>query len=323
MSFTRREVLAGASMATLLASTGFSWAQEGWKPTRDVEFVIPFGVGGGSDLLARVIGRVIVEEKLIPTPLVLNNRPGGGGAVGIGYVSASRRKDPHTLILVNGTTQITPILTPNARTLTEVRPIANFMLDDFLLFVKGDSPYKSIEDFIKDAKSKPDQTISFATGGTTDVMGIQVLARALGKKLNMVNFNSGGEALTQLLGGHVDAAIGNPLEYMGHLGSKSVRALVVFRDERFSAFPDVPTAKEAGLDTPTFQMWRGVALPKDVDDAAAQYWQGIMEKVAQSALMKKYIAENVGTESLILGREFETFLASQEKLYRDLLQKPA
>lgn len=320
MNISRREMLAGASMATLLATTGISFAQEGWKPTRDVEFVIPFGVGGGSDLLARVIGRVIVEEKLIPTPLVLNNRPGGGGAVGIGYVSASRRKDPHTLILVNGTTQITPIMTPNARTLSEVRPLMNFMLDDFLLFVRGDSRFATIQDFITEARSKPDKALSFATGGTTDVMAIQVLSKALGKEINTINFNSGGEALTALLGGHVDACVGNPLEYMGHLG-KSVRALVVFRDERFPAFPDVPTANEAGLDTPKFQMWRGVALPKDVDDAAAAYWEDIMRKVAASPLMKKYIQENVGTEELIAGKEFETFLAEQEKLYRGLLGK--
>lgn len=321
MHISRRELLVGASMASLFAATGSGWAQSPWKPTRDVEFVIPFGVGGGSDLLARVIGRVIVEEKLIPVPLVLNNRPGGGGAVGIGYVSASRRKDPHTLILINGTTQITPIMTPNARTLTEVRPIMNFMLDDFLLFVKGDSRFKSMDDFIAEARSKPDKALSFATGGTTDVMAITVLSKALGKEINTINFNSGGEALTALLGGHVDACVGNPLEYMGHLGSGSVRALVVFRDERFSAFPDVPTTKEVGLDTPKFQMWRGVAMPKDVDDAPAAYWEDIMRKVAASPLMKKYIEENVGTEELIAGKEFETFLAEQEKLYRGLLGK--
>ena len=323
MSVSRREFMVGISAASVaLATTGPGFAQA-WQPTRDVELVIPFGVGGGSDLLARVIGKVIVEEKLIPTPLVMNNRPGGGGAVGIGYVSASRREDPHTIILVNGTTQITPILTPNAKTLTEVQPVANVMLDDFLLFVKGDSPYKTIQDFEKDVKSKADKTINFATGGTTDVMGITLLSRALGKEINSVNFNSGGEALTALLGGHVDGCVGNPLEFMGHLKSGAVRALAVFRDTRFEAFPDVPTMKESGINTPNFQMWRGLAMPKGADPAAVAYWVDIMRKVNESATMKKYIADNVATEASIYGEDFVKFVADQEKLYRDLLGKPA
>ncbi len=87
-----------------------------------------------------MIHKIIVDEKLVPTPIVLNNRPGGGGAAGLGYVTARKLGDPHTIIVVNGTTQITPILNPQAKTLSEVRPSMNLMLDDFLLFVKGDAP---------------------------------------------------------------------------------------------------------------------------------------------------------------------------------------
>lgn len=323
MSVSRREFVAGASAASLvLGSSSLGFAQ-GWVPTRDVEFVIPFGVGGGSDLLGRIVGKVIVEEKLIPTPLVINNRPGGSGAVGIGYVSASRQADPHTLILVNGSTQIAPILNPAARTLTEVQPIMNLMLDDFLLFVKGDAPYKTIQDFIAAVKAKPDKTFNFATGGTTDVMAIRVFSNAIGKEINPVNFNSGGEALTALLGGHVDGSIANPLEFMGHIESGAVRPLAVFRETRFEAFPDVPTMKEAGFDTPEFQMWRGVAVPKGLEPAAVEYWIEVMKKVAASETLKKYIADNVATLAPIPGKEFEAFLEKQEKLYRDLLDKPA
>jgi putative tricarboxylic transport membrane protein len=322
MALTRRHILTAGAALAMAIPAGASFAQ-GWTPTRDVELVIPFGVGGGSDLMARVIGKVIVEEKLLPVPLVINNRPGGGGAAGIGYVSASRKADPHTIILINGTTQITPILTPQAKTLTEVQPVANFMLDDFLLFVKGDSKFKTIQEFVEAVKAQPDKTFNFATGGTTDVMAITVLSNAIGKQINPVNFNSGGEALTNLLGGHVDGVIGNPLEFMGHLKSGAVRALGVFRDSRFEAFSDVPTMKESGIDAANFQMWRGIALPKGVDENVQAYWQGVMKKVAESATMKKYIADNAASESFIVGKDFEAFLANQEKLYRDLLGKPA
>jgi len=292
-----------------------------WKPTRDVEFVIPFAVGGGADLLARVIHKVMTEEKMVPVPVALVNKPGGGGAVGVGYVSASRRADPHTLVLVNGSVQITPILNPQVRTLSEIQPVMNVMLDDFVFFVKADSPWKNLGDFARDAKSKGPKAYAFATGGTTDVMAVTVLGKSTGTELNTINFNSGGEALTALLGGHVQGSLGNPLEFMGHLNQKAVRAIAVFRDNRFALLPDVPTAKEQGINAPNFQMWRGVGMPKGVPADAAKYWEEIMQKVVGTPAFKKYLTDNAASEAPIAGAQFEAFLANQEKLYRELLGK--
>jgi putative tricarboxylic transport membrane protein len=323
MTLSRRDFALGAASVPLAVALRPVAAQTAWKPTKDVDFVIPFAVGGGADLLARVLHKILVEEKLVPVPVVLNNRPGGGGAAGIGYVSASRRADPHTIVLVNGTTQITPILNPAAKTLSEVRPVMNVMLDDFLFFVRGDAPWKTAAEFVADAKTKPTKTYAFATGGTTDVMAITVFSKATGAEYNIVNFNSGGEALTQLLGGHVHACMGNPLEFMGHLQSKAVRALGVFRDTRFDALPDVPTMKEQGIVTPAFQMWRGVAMPKGAPDDAARYWEEIIAKVVATPAFKAYIKDNIASEAPIGGEAFAKFLVDQEALYRELLGKPA
>jgi len=309
------------ALLMLLALLPFAASAQGWKPTKDVEFVIPFGLGGGADLMARVIHKVIVDEKLVPVPIALVNKPGGGGAAGIGYVSASRKGDPHTLILINGTTQITPILNPNAKTLTEVKPVMNLMLDDFLLFVRADAPWKNMGDFVKDARSKPAKSVAFSTGGTTDVMAVTVLSKATGVQYNTVSFNSGGEALTALLGGHVQASMGNPLEFMGQLEAKKVRALGVVRDKRFPGLKDVPTMQEQGIKTPNFQMWRGIAIPKDAPDAARVYWEGVMTKVNSSKAMQKYYQDNVAQSASIAGKQFNAFLERQEKLYRELLGK--
>jgi putative tricarboxylic transport membrane protein len=313
MRFLARLLLLAAIPGAVLA--------QGWKPTKDVEFVVPFGLGGGADLMARVIHKVIVDEKLVPVSIAIVNKPGGGGAAGIGYVAASRKGDPHTLILVNGSTQITPILNPQAKTLTEVKPVMNMMLDDFLLFVRADAPWKNMGEFVKDAKSKPAKSVAFSTGGTTDQMAIAVLSKATGVQYNVVGFNSGGEALTALLGGHVQASMGNPLEFMGQLQAKKIRALGVVRDKRFPGLADVPTMQEQGIKTPNFQMWRGIAIPKDAPDAARVYWEGVMTKVNNSAAMKKYYADNVAQAASIPGKQFNQFLARQEKLYRELLGK--
>jgi len=323
MMINRRSLLLAAAAAPIIGAATRASAQSAWVPTREVEFVVPFATGGGADLLARVIHKIIVEEKLVPVSIALNNRPGGGGATGLGYVTSRKAADPHTIILVNGTTQITPILNPAAKTLSEVRPVMNVMLDDFLLFVKGDAPWKDAKDFVATAKSRPPKSLAFATGGTTDVMAVTIFAKTTGAEYNMLNFNSGGEALTQLLGGHVQACMGNPLEFMGHLQSKAVRALGVFRDTRFTALPDVPTMKEQGFNAPNFQMWRGMAMPKGAPDDAARYWEGVFAKVVASPTFKAYIAENIASEAPIPGAAFAKFLEDQEKLYRDLLGKPA
>lgn len=323
MILSRRRLCVAALGIPLAFAAPTAFAQDAWTPTENVEFVIPFGVGGGADLLARVIEKIIIEEKLVPVPVAMVNQPGGGGAVGLGYVASTRAADPNTIIIVNGTTQITPILNPDAKTLEYIRPVMNVMMDDFILFVKADAPWKTIQEFVEDAKSMPDKTYSFAAGGTTDVMAVTVFSKTIGKEMNVVSFNGGGEALTALLGGHVDASIANPLEFMGQFEAGAVRALGVFRDDRFPEFPDIPTMKESGVDAPNFQMWRGIAVPKDAPDEAAKYWEGVMEKVMASPTMAKYLEDNVASAKPIAGEEYAAFLANQEKLYRELLDKPA
>jgi putative tricarboxylic transport membrane protein len=305
----------------LLAAVPLSASAQAWKPTKEVEFVIPFAVGGGADLTARAIHKVITDEKLVPVPVALVNKPGGGGATGIGYVTASRKADPNTLVMLNGSAQITPILTPAARTLVEVQPLMNVMLDDFMFFVLADAPWKTAAEFIKDAKAKPPKTYSFSAGGTVDVMAVTVFGRSTGTELNPIVFNSGGEALTALLGSHVTASIGNPLEFMGHLQRGTVRAIGVFRDTRFAILPNVPTMKEQGINAPNVYNWRGVGIPKGAPAEAAEYWQGVMAKVVASPQFKAYLKDNAASEAPIAGADFEKFLAVQERFYRDLLGK--
>lgn len=320
MRIARQVALAG-----LLALAGpLTWApgaEAQWKPTREVEFVIPYGLGGGADLLARTLIKIIQEEKLVPASIVAVNKPGGGSAAGVGYVVAAKHGDPHTLVLINPQTQITPLRVKDARGWRDLTPVINFMLDDYLLMVRKDSPYKTAAELVTAAKQKGPRAVSVGSAGTADDMSIAVFEAATGIKLNIVRFNSGGEILTALLGGHVDVASGNPLEFMGQIEAGAVRPVGVFRPSRFDAFPNVPTLKEQGIETTPFQMWRGVAMPKGAPAEAVAYWQGIMGKVAQTKAFKDYITSNVATLHVLPGRDFAGFLEQQEKLYRDMLER--
>lgn len=292
-----------------------------WKPTSDVEFVIPYGLGGGADLLARVMIKIMTEEKLVPVNVTAVNKPGGGASVGVAYVLTTKNANPNTLVLFNPQTQITPLTVKDARGWRDLTPVTNLMLDDYLIFVGKDSPYKTAADLVKDARAKPSKTVSIGSAGTADDMAIAVFEAASGIQLNVVRFNSGGEVLTALAGGHVNLAAGNPLEFMGYLSSGQVRALGVFRPTRFTDLPNVPTMKEQGIDVVPFQMWRGVALPKNVSPDAMAYWQGVMQKVAASKAFTDYIKQNVATLHVVSGPDFTRFLESQESLYKDMLKR--
>jgi putative tricarboxylic transport membrane protein len=298
-------------------------AQAQFKPSRDVEFIIPFGLGGGADLLARTIIKIIGEEKLAPVSIVAVNKPGGGSATGVAHVVASKAGDPHTLVLINPQTQITPLRVPDAKGWRDLIPIVNFMLDDYLVLVRDGSPYKSAGELIADAKAKPPRAISVGSAGTADDMAIAVLQAASGVQFNVTRFNSGGEVATALLGGHINFAVGNPLEVIGQIQSKAVRGLGVMRPTRFEALAQIPTMKEQGIEVAPFQMWRGVGLPKGTPPEAVAFWQGVMAKVAGTKGFKDYISANVATEHVLLGGEFAKFLEAQEGLYKDMLARLA
>lgn len=293
-----------------------------WKPASDVEFVIPFGLGGGADLLARVIINIMTDEKLVPVNVIAVNKPGGGTSVGVAYVLTTKNANPNTLVLINPQTQITPLTVKDARGWRDLTPVTNLMLDDYLILVGKDSPYKTAADLVKDAKAKPPKTISIGSAGTADDMAIAVFEAASNIKLNILRFNSGSEALTAVLGGHINLAAGNPLEFMGYLTGGQVRALGVFRPTRFTDhLPNVPTMKEQGIDVAPFQMWRGVAMPKGVSADALAYWQGVMQKVATSKAFTNYIKQNVATLHVVSGPDYTKFLESQETLYKGMLKR--
>jgi putative tricarboxylic transport membrane protein len=316
---TRRHAL-GAGAALLAARDAA--AQTEWRPTREVEFVIPFAVGGGADLLARIVHKIIVDERLVPVAVNPVNRPGGGGAVGIGYIAAQRRADPHTLVLMNSTVQITPIMTPTARGLSEVRPLMNLMVDDFVLFVKGDAPWRSAREFVDHAKTRPPRSIAFALGGTTDSMAVTVFGRGAGAEFNQISFNSGGEALTALLGGQAQFVGNNLGDMMGAIQQGTVRALAISSEARLALLPNVPTAAEAGLpQLSVLAGWNAIAAPAQMPEAMARYWEGVIARTGADA---EWLAatRRVGSLPRVTdGAAARAHVIAQIALFRGLAQR--
>lgn len=263
--------------------------------TKPIEFVCHAAVGGGSDIMARMMQSFIEREKLCSQPVTVVNRAGGGGAIAFAYV-AGKKGDPHIWLTATTSFLTTPLLGKSKYTYRDFTPLTNLAYDDFFVTVKADSPYKTMKDLIEDAKKKPGQV---RTGGTyapgTDALIDHLLGKVAGVKFNYIPFKSGGEAMIALLGGNLDMFYPNPGEALAQLEAKKVRILAVASEKRLEAAPDIPTLRELGYDA-SFQQVRSIAAPNDLPKEAIQYFEGLFRKLADSKLWKeKYIKENMLT----------------------------
>ena len=281
------------TLAFLLLLSGGSHAQK--FLTKPIEFVCHAAVGGGSDIMARMMQAVIEKEKLCPQTVAVVNRAGGGGAIAFAYV-AGKKGDPHFWLTATTSFLTTPLLGKSKYTYRDFTALANLAYDDFFITVRADSPYKTMKDLIADAKKRPGQ---IRTGGTyapgTDALISHLLEREAGIKFNYIPFKSGGEAMVALLGGNLDMFYPNPGEALAQLEAKKVRILAVASEKRLEAAPDFPTLRELGINV-AFQQVRSIAAPPDIPQEAIRYYEELFRKLADSKLWKeKYIKENMLT----------------------------
>ena len=263
--------------------------------TKPIEFVCHAAVGGGSDIMARMMQAIIEKEKLCPQPVAVVNRAGGGGAIAFAYV-AGKKGDPHFWLTATTSFLTTPLLGKSKYTYRDFTPLVNLAYDDFFVTVKADSPYKTMKDLIEDAKKRPGQ---IRTGGTyapgTDALIDHMLGKAAGVKFNYIPYKSGGEAMVALLGGNLDMFYPNPGEALAQLEAKKVRILAVASEKRLDAAPDIPTLRELGINA-AFQQVRSIAAPKGLSTEAVRYYEDLFRKLADSPMWKeKYVKENMLT----------------------------
>ena len=261
-----------------------------WKPTKPIEFVAPFAPGGGSDVLARSIASIIEGEKLCPVPLLVANKAGGSGLVGTTAV-AQQKGDPHVLLtFIPGQAQAALVAGKGAPTFRELTLICNLALDEQLIVVKADSPFKTIRDIIAEAKKRPGELTVGGTGaGQDDQICQRLFERSAGIKFRYVPFKSGGECITALLGGHVNMIWANPPEFVPQWEAKMVRPVAVAKLTRMADFSDVPTLKEVGHDV-TYFFYRGIAAAQNIPAEASAFYESMFKRMAESSAWKeKYL----------------------------------
>ncbi len=288
---TRRRYALFAALALGFVSALPASAQ---YPDRPITMIVPFPPGGVADLTGRPVAAAM--EKALKQPIVVTNRAGAGGAVGMA-AAAGAKPDGYTILTALSSISIIPEADKlfdrkPAYTIDQLVPIALLSADPTVLVVPADSPWKSVKDFADDAKKRPDQ-IAFSSSGVygTLHMAMAMFAAAADIKLRHVPFAGGGPALTALLGGNVQALASGPGPVAAQIAAGKLRALATWGAKRLPTMPTVPTFLELGYKDVEFYIWAGLFAPKGTPEDAMKALRAAAKTAASDsdfvATMKK------------------------------------
>ncbi len=280
-----------------------------WTPTKNVEIIVSSVPGGSNDKTGREIEKALNELKLVPTSTSIVGKPGGGGNIAMVYTN-QHPGDGHYLMVSTSSINSNHIIGASKLTYNDFTPIASLVNDYVVFAVKADAPMKTAKDLMTQLKSKP-QAVAFGfanTFGGSRHIAAGLLMKAIGgnaRDLKTVVFKGSAEAITALLGAHLDMVIIGAGNAVAHVQSGRMRVLAVTAPQRLSgALSSVPTWRELGADVVSGS-WRGVMGPKGMPPAQLAYWENAMRLVSQNAGWKADIERNYWSEDFAIGAQFK------------------
>jgi len=315
-SWLRATALAAALVApSMLAAPAM--AQDYPSADETLDWTIAFGPGGGNDIMARTIIDILKTYDLYPGDISAENRKGGSGAVGWGYLYGQSGSG-YGISTTSGSFVTTPLQADTPWQPEDFTPVALLATDDLVLVVNGSSEIQNIEEFIAAAKERP---MNIGGTGTVNVDFIvpTLFAKQAGFEFDYVSFNSMADQTTALLSEALDAMVGNPGEILGLIESGELRPLVFSGQLTPDVLEGVPTMAEVGYDIGV-SMPRGLILPPDAPAEAQEWWIATMKKVVETPEWSAYIEKNTLTPTVIYGEDFRTFLVSTKNGFEGVLR---
>jgi len=307
--------------AAMALSGERTWSQE-FKPSKQIEAVVHTGPGGGSDIFARAIAEMLQKEKLIAQRMQVVNKSGGGSAVAMSYL-AEKKGDPHTIGFFTGVWVTNPLTTSEANvTIKDLTPIVRLVLEPAVVAVKADAPYKDMKDFIEAAKKSPNQ-LRQSGGSVTgrDNLMRLLIQKATGAQWTYISFPSGGERLSNLLGGHVQMMVIEPQEAGEQIRAGNLRVIASLTEKRLPSMPNVPTIKEQGIDVTIIPQARGILVPPGAPKEAMQYYEGVFDRYVKTAGWKQYLEQNQFEDGYLKGPALNKFFDDLTVLMRNVLKE--
>jgi len=310
--------------AALVGAAGIAGADE-WQPRRAIEIVVPSAPGGGLDLAGRTLQGVVEQDQLSSKPMTVLNRPGGSGTVGIAYIN-SHEGDGHYAV-VQALPLITNRLTGQSEIgLDDVTPLAQLLTEQVIFSVAADSPIKTGQDLVAELRKDPAGVsvgVSSSPGGQSHIAAALVL-KAAGEdptKLKIVFFDSGGEAATALMGGHITVAVTPAAVVLGPSKAGKLRMIALPAETRQKGdLAGVPTWKEQGIDV-EFSTWRVLVGPKGMTPEEIAWWDDTLGKATSSPEWAAAVDRNLWTADYKNSKDVRSFLVSEQTRLAELLKE--
>ena len=316
-TLSRRTVLAALGGAGLSPFSA-AWAQAGDYPNRTIELVVPFGAGGGTDVLARAYGEA--TRKYITQTVTVLNKPGASGAIGWQDVINSK-PDGYKLAVITVELVTLPHLGLVKFTHEDFVPIARLNADPAAITVQANAPWNTIEEFLAAArKGNGEMKMGNAGQGSIWHLAAAALEDKTGAKFNQIPFNGAAPAVLALMGGHIDAVAVSPAEVTTYVQGGKLKTLAVMADQRVKGFENVPTLKERGIDL-SIGTWRGLAAPKGTPPEVIAVLKNLTQKTMSEPVMKETMdKQNMGV-SWADDVQFRAAMTKDSAYFKQLMTK--
>jgi putative tricarboxylic transport membrane protein len=329
MSSSNTVQLVGRSLALSVAVLAGVPAQAAWEPTRPVEFIVPAGTGGGADQMARTIQGIVTKHGLMKQSLVVINKAEGAGGVGFLDVKSSRN-NPHKIIITLSNLFTTPLATGIPFTWKDLTPVAMMALDEFVLWVNAETPYKTAQEYIEAVKKEPPG--KFRMGGTGSKQEDQIITAAIekvsGAKFTFIPYRGGGEVAVQLVGKHVDSTVNNPIEAVAQWKGDAVRPLCVFDGKQLpytdavapgKSWGSIATCKSQGLDV-EYLMLRGIFTSPGATKDQVDYYVDLLKKVRETPEWAALMKEGAFNQTFMVGADYAKWVENEAKRHETLMK---
>jgi tripartite-type tricarboxylate transporter receptor subunit TctC len=318
----RPSFVTGAAASAAAAGIGPSFAQEPY-PARPVTFINPFPPGGAADVVARPLASVL--EPLIKQPVVIETKAGAAGQVGAQF-AANAKPDGYTLLMhivsISGFAEVDKLFGRQPKfTRDDFIPIARFIADPMVLVVNDQQPYKTLKEFVDDAKKRPNALI-FSSSGLYGALHLPtaLFMKAAGIQMKHLPTAGGGPAVTAILGNNSQVLVSSIAAASAQMKAGKLRPLACFGAQRSAAVPDVPTMKELGYDL-EFYLWVGLFAPKGTPDQIINFWRDASKKAAVTEQFKQAM-RNLGQDVAYLDQpEFKKFWDADAKRVEDAVRQ--
>jgi putative tricarboxylic transport membrane protein len=307
----RAGVFAAGLVLTVAAASG---GAQSWKPEKAVELVVSSAPGGSNDRVARIIQKIAQEQKLMPVPITVLNKPGGNQTISRTYINQNPG-DGHYLDIGNPTLIGNHIAGITPQHFRDFTPLALMVNEFTALTVRADSPIKNARDLIEALKKDPDSIgVGVSNRGGTNHLALSLLAKAGGvdpKRLKVVVFKTNAEGLTALLGGHIQLVSSAVATAVGQMRDGKARIISVSAPQRMGGdLAQVPTLREQGYDV-SLSNWRAIIGPRGLSAAQVAYWEDVLAKVVATDEWKAVLEKQFWDGNFLRSREFGKYMENE------------